>query len=274
MKKISSIVLLIICCLPVLFIAGLFNTAMVLLGIHNGGLGFLLISLTVIMSLGVTLPINRVQRLFNEKLGIKAPLYFTLAYAPAFAFNTVYAVIFSSQYSGYLADEIYIGYLIFIGEIILAAAIWQLVFWIKSKERIPVKNIVAVALLIVGVLVVSFMLTLLNFFAVLIEVIGYALAVAMTLAASFGIDRIRLVFREKYAINSALFWVFAYVPVLLATMGFLIYTANIDDFFIGVVALPFYISPISNAAFAASGAFWIIVFKIAEKMRVRKIKSE
>lgn len=263
-----------ICCLPVLFIAGFFNTAMVLLGIHNSELGFLFISLTVIMSLGVTLPINRVQRLFNEKLGIKAPLYFMLAYAPAFAFNTVYAVIFSSQYSDYLADEIRIGYLIYVGEIILAAAIWQLIFWIRSKERISVKKGVSVALLIIGVLVVSFMLMLLNFFATMIENIGYAIAVAMTLAASFGIDRIRLVFREKYAMNSALFWVFAYVPALLLTAVFIIQITDLNAYFSGSYSYPSYVIPISNITFAASGAFWIIVFKIAEKMRVRKIKSE
>lgn len=290
MKKTSAIILLIICCLPALFVAGLFNTiAISLTRIAIPGGEFLCISHAVIMSLGISLAVNRVQKLFREKYGIIAPLFLTLAYAPAIVLNTVVAIIFIIHFPESDRAVLYTAYLTGMGAILLAAAMWQLVLSRKSKKEIPSEKEVAVmpkgaaiALLIVGMMVVSFTLIFLNFLAETFgsavggtQIIGYAIAAAMTFAVAFGIDRVRLVFRKKYAMNSIVFWVLAYVPSLAVTVGFTIYIESLRSWLGGFVTyVYYYVIPRNTAIFAAAGAFWTIVSIIAGKVRSSKAVSE
>ena len=137
------------------------------------------------------------------------------------------------------------------------------------------KKPLAVVLLVVGGLVGIFGLSILNlalFF--LIWGPGVFIAIAATLAAAFGIDCLRRLYKRKYELKTARFLVCAYVPSVLCAAIAYITVLKLDEagyftgFLAGLGEFMITFSYLITAGAALAAAFvWLAVLRIINKRR-------
>lgn len=258
MKKVLSIILFAVCSFVPLFVISFLNLFLASF-FHMAASGYEAVFVTIeilvvlICSFGVTLAADVVRK----KLAINTPVYFAVTYAPVTALNICFAVSHLREFALVLAAP---------AAMIISATVWAAVFRKKSESKpSALKKTAAVVMLSVGGAAVAFALMLINFlFAGSGNVLGVVLAAAITLAATFGIDRIRSLFFRRFSVKASLFWVLTYVPTLVIALGVALYSLYMESRYSGFgglgLILAYYVIPISSAFFALSGAFWALLF--------------
>lgn len=259
MKKVLSVILFAVCSFVPLFVLSFLNMFLASL-YHMAASGyeavFVVIEILVvsITSFGITLAAEVVRK----KLAITAPIYFAVTYAPVTALNIYFAASHLREFALILTAP---------AAMIISAAVWAAVFRRKAETQKPsaFKKTVALVMLAIGGTAAAFVLMLINFlFAGSGNVLGVVLAAAITLAATFGIDRIRRPFLEHFSVKAPLFWVLTYVPPLVIALGVALYSLYMENRYPGFgglgLILAYYVIPISTAFFAFSGAFWAVLF--------------
>ena len=149
----------------------------------------------------------------------------------------------------------------------------RMIFLIKRSESM--KKPLAILLLIVGGLAGVFGLSFANviiFF--LLYGAGLAVDIALTLAAAFGIDRLRVLFKRKYEMKAPKFLVLAYVPSVLCSAAAVIIFMELDragyfeGLFAGLGEFIFSLSYVITAGAILIMAFiWLIISTIITKHR-------
>lgn len=101
---------------------------------------------------------------------------------------------------------------------------------------------------------------------------GVLIDIAVTFAAGIGIDRLRGLFRKKYAIKAPLFFLLAYLPSIIGSAVYLAAVIHLDNigyykgFFAGLgELLAGYAWILTAAAFTAAGGLYLLISFIIEK---------
>lgn len=107
---------------------------------------------------------------------------------------------------------------------------------------------------------------------------GVLIAIVLTLAAAFGIDCLRRLFRRKYGLNAGLFFLCAYMPSAVISMTSMIVFTLLDDagYFSGMFAalgefLMAFAYIVMAFSFAAAGGIWLVIMTIVERKRSGKL---
>lgn len=123
----------------------------------------------------------------------------------------------------------------------------------------------------IGGLAAIFGMSVLNF--VLSRVLwtkGILIGIALVLGAAFGFDGLRKLFRRKYGLNAAKFFLCAYVPSIVSAgiqivAVFVFLLGGLGNLFIAV----FYI--FTSAALAAEGGIWLAVSAAVDRRKGNSI---
>lgn len=137
------------------------------------------------------------------------------------------------------------------------------------------KKSLAIVLLIIGGLAANFVMSSLNlvlFFTLMGG--GILIGIALAMAAAFGLDCLRKLFRRKYGLNAAKFFLCAYAPPIVGA-GILLGVVLLLDaagYFSGLFAgLGEFIAALScvitSGALAAAGGLWLAVSAVIERRR-------
>ncbi len=264
MKKVLSVILFAVCSFVPLFVLSFLNIFLASL-YHMAASGyeavFVVIEILVVLtcSFGITLAADVVRK----KLAITLPVYFAVTYAPVTALNIYFAASHLREFALILTAP---------AALIISAAFWAAVLRKKSEATKPsaLKKTIFSVMLAAGGTAAAFALMLINFlFADNGNVWGVVLAAAITLAATFGIDRLRSLFFRLFSVKTPLFWTLVYVPSLVIALGIALYSLYMENRYSGFgglgLVLAYYVIPISTVFFALSGAFWAVLFSKIKK---------
>ncbi len=259
MKKVLSVILFAVCSFVPLFVLSFLN--MFLASLYHmaaSGYEFIFVAIEILVVLICSFGITLAAEVVRKKLAITAPIYFAVTYVPITALNIYFAVSHIREFALILAAP---------AALIISALAWAAALRRKSEPQKPsaLKKTIASVMLAIGGAAAAFALMLINFlFAGSGNVLGVVLAAAITLAATFGIDRIRRPFLEHFSVKTPLFWVLTYVPTLAVALGVALYSLYMKNRYSGFgglgLMLAYYVIPISSAFFALSGAFWALLF--------------
>lgn len=137
------------------------------------------------------------------------------------------------------------------------------------------KKPVAITLLILGGLAAVFGMAVLGLILIF-EFMwgGLLIGIAAVIGMAFGADRLRMLFKRKYGMNAAKFFLCAYVPPIVGSVILYVVVELLDEagyfsgFFAGLGEFLMALScVIASGAFAAAGGIWLAVSTIIERKR-------
>lgn len=137
------------------------------------------------------------------------------------------------------------------------------------------KKTLAIIILIIGSALAVFGVSI-GFLTVLLILVGpgVLVAIALALAAAFGIDCLRRLFHRKYGLNAGLFFLCAYAPSAATSVILYIVVALLDEagyfsgMFPGLGEFLLAISYMLSAfALAAAGGIWLVIMTAVERKR-------
>lgn len=164
-------------------------------------------------------------KMFRSKVGRGALLFWVIAFAPQSAFGLGYFIwAVCMNVTGYAFIGVG-GVLCFydmpvtaVAYAILGAIFTAVHKAVEKKESLNLKKVIsAILLIVIGTASLLFMViggTLIGYVAD-VEIgngVGLAVRIVIALAGTFGIDQLRILYREKYGIKAPLFFLCAYAP--------------------------------------------------------------
>lgn len=137
------------------------------------------------------------------------------------------------------------------------------------------KKSLAIVLLVLGGLAAVFGMSVLGLTLILVLMWGGLLiGIAVVMGMAFGADRLRMLFKRKYGMNAAKFFLCAYVPPIVGSVILFVMVELLDEagYFSGFMAglgefLMALSCVIASGAFAAAGGIWLTVSTIIERKR-------
>lgn len=137
------------------------------------------------------------------------------------------------------------------------------------------KKSLAIVLLVLGGLAAVFGMAVLGLILIF-EFMwgGLLIGIAAVMGIAFGADRLRMLFKRKYGMNAAKFFLCSYVPPIVGSIILFVVVELLDEagYFSGFMAglgefLMALSCVIASAAFAAAGGIWLMISTIIERKR-------
>lgn len=137
------------------------------------------------------------------------------------------------------------------------------------------KKPLAITLLVLGGLAAVFGAAMLGLILILVLMWGGLLiGIAAVMGMAFGADRMRILYKRKYGMNAAKFFLCAYVPPIVGSVILFVVVELLDEagYFSGLFPglgefLMALSCVIASGAFAAAGGIWLTVSTIIERKR-------
>lgn len=166
-------------------------------------------------------------KLYRDKVGLGAPLFWAIAFAPQSAVGFGYFIwVVCMRFMGY--GFIGIGGVVGFYDVPVTAAAYLLfgeIFTVvqraaEKKESSNLKKIFAIILLIIiGVVALLVMVIAGMLLGHVADYknsgLGLVIRIAVALAGTFGVDRLRILYKKKYGLKAPLFCLCAYAPIAI-----------------------------------------------------------
>ncbi len=230
----------------------------------------------VIFSGAAAFAVSCFYKMFRGRVGCGALLFWVIAFAPQSAFGLgyfIWAVCMRAMGYGFIGVG---GVLCFYDVPVTAAAyaIFGGIFTavhkaVEKKESLNLKKVIAVILLIViGTAALLFMViggTLIGYAADReVGGVGLIVQIVIALAGTFGIDRLRILYRKKYGIKAPLFYLCAYAPIA-AWVGYAVISSVSHGY-----PYSYYGNTITAMAIVLAGALlWLAVLAFVERAKIK-----
>lgn len=234
----------------------------------------------VIFSAGAAFATSCFYKMFRSKVGLGAPLFWVIAFVPQSAVGLgyfIWAVCMRSMGYWFIGVQ---GVLCFYDMPVtavvyaLAGGIFAAVHRaIEKKESLGIKKAIAIILLvIVGAAALLFMVIggMLIGYVAGREVgggLGLTVQIVIALAGTFGIDRLRVLYREKYGLKAPLFCLCVYAPTAVWAVYSVITSIGYPE--------PNYGGLVKEMTIVLAGALlWLTVSTIMGKVKLNKGGSQ
>ncbi|MDE6030563.1 MAG: hypothetical protein K2G32_02970 [Oscillospiraceae bacterium] len=234
----------------------------------------------VIFSAGAAFATSCFYKMFRSNVGLGAPLFWVIAFVPQSAFGLgylIWAVCMRSMGYWFIGVQ---GVLCFY-DMPVTAVVYALAGGIfaavqraiEKKESLSIKKAIAIILLvIIGAAALLFMVIggMLIGYVAGREVgggLGLTVQIVIALAGTFGIDRLRVLYREKYDLKAPLFYLCVYAPTVIWAVYSVITSIGYPE--------PNYGGLVKEMTIVLAGALlWLTASTIMGKVKLNKGGSQ